>query len=288
MCHERVESIGMTRQHDDFRRLTQQKYPDTLAGGSDFKSPNFVVVGPGPQIKMSYSILSAKTVGIGLHTGTHRPELVHELTTLFSFDANELAIKTEVRLLVSMAIEGLYRAVGATLRESVGQCEAVLEVGDRDDVPVLKLGTLRVTSTDMDEELNPEATPFTPRLNTSWPFFPFMHDSIHLIFTPGAQSHCSLTSYGPGAPPLSLQGPYDVMLSVTPCLNTNGPSRSCMTVSTSFSCLVENHAVHPAVTSYGPGAPPLSLQRPYDVMLSGTPCIFFIPLDVGHQTKSLQ
>ncbi|KAF8508355.1 hypothetical protein BU17DRAFT_70841 [Hysterangium stoloniferum] len=163
----------------------------------------------------------------------------------------------------------------------------------------------------------------TPRLNTSWPFFPFMHDSIHLIFTPGAQSHCSLTSYGPGAPPLSLQGPYDVMLSVTPCLNTNGPffpfmhdcihlifmpgeksrpvwsllpastlmglsSRSCMTASTSFSCLVKNHAVHPAVTSYGPGTPPLSLQGPYDVMLSGTLCIVFIPLDVGHQTKSLR
>ncbi|KAF8510683.1 hypothetical protein BU17DRAFT_69967 [Hysterangium stoloniferum] len=163
----------------------------------------------------------------------------------------------------------------------------------------------------------------TPRLNTSWPFFPFMHDSIHLIFTPGAQSRCSLTSYGPGAPPLSLQGPYDVMLSVTPRLNTNRPffpfmhdcihlifmpggqsrpvwsllpastliglsSRSCMTASTSFSCLVDNHAVHPAVTSYGPGAPPLSLQGPYDVMLSGTPRIFFIPLGVGDQTKSLQ
>ncbi|KAF8497012.1 hypothetical protein BU17DRAFT_72419 [Hysterangium stoloniferum] len=53
----------------------------------------------------------------------------------------------------------------------------------------------------------------TPCLNTSWPVFPFMHDCIYLIFTPGAQSHCSLTSYGPGAPPLSLQGPYDVMLS---------------------------------------------------------------------------
>ncbi|KAF8512291.1 hypothetical protein BU17DRAFT_69277 [Hysterangium stoloniferum] len=138
----------------------------------------------------------------------------------------------------------------------------------------------------MDEESNPEATPLTPCLNTSWPFFLFMHDSIHLIFTPGAQSRCSLTSYGPGAPPLSLQGPYDVMLSVapitfvsycegqfglTPHLNTNGPSHSCMTASTSFSCLVENHAVHPAVMSYGPGAPLLSLQGPYDIMLSVTP-----------------
>ncbi|KAF8505251.1 hypothetical protein BU17DRAFT_71473 [Hysterangium stoloniferum] len=111
------------------------------------------------QIKMSYSILSAKMAGIGLRTGTHQPELVCELTTLFSFDTNELAIKMEVQLLVSAAIEGLYRAVGATLREFVGQCEAVLEVGNRDDVPVLKLGTLRVTSTDMDEESNPEATP---------------------------------------------------------------------------------------------------------------------------------
>ncbi|KAF8530441.1 hypothetical protein BU17DRAFT_60167 [Hysterangium stoloniferum] len=63
-------------------------------------------------------------------------------------------------------------------------------------------------------------------------------------------------------------------LEFTPRLNTNGPSRSCMTASTSFSCLVENHAVHPAVTSYGPGAPPLSLQGPYDIMLSGTPRIF--------------
>ncbi|KAF8522456.1 hypothetical protein BU17DRAFT_64382 [Hysterangium stoloniferum] len=91
-----VESIGTTWQHDDFRRLAQQKYPDTLADGSDFKSPNFVVVGPGPQIKMSYSILSAKMVGIGLRTGTHQSELVRELTTLFSFNANELAIKMEV------------------------------------------------------------------------------------------------------------------------------------------------------------------------------------------------
>ncbi|KAF8521461.1 hypothetical protein BU17DRAFT_64949 [Hysterangium stoloniferum] len=53
----------------------------------------------------------------------------------------------------------------------------------------------------------------TPRFNTSGPVFLFMHDCIHLIFTPGAKSRCSLTSYGPGAPPLSLQGPYDVMLS---------------------------------------------------------------------------
>ncbi|KAF8512463.1 hypothetical protein BU17DRAFT_69229 [Hysterangium stoloniferum] len=109
---------------------------------------------------------------------------------------------------------------------------------------------------------------FTPHHNTSRLFFPFLLDCIHLIFTPGAQSCCSLMSYGPGTPPLSLQGPYDVMLSVTPHLNTNGPSCSCMTASTSFSCLMENHAVHPAVMSYGPGAPPLSLQGPYDIMLS--------------------
>ncbi|KAF8521399.1 hypothetical protein BU17DRAFT_64892 [Hysterangium stoloniferum] len=35
---------------------------------------------------------------------------------------------------------------------------------------------------------------FTPCLNTSRPFFPFMHDWIHLIFTPGSKlscSHCS-------------------------------------------------------------------------------------------------
>ncbi|KAF8529548.1 hypothetical protein BU17DRAFT_60345 [Hysterangium stoloniferum] len=44
---------------------------------------------------------------------------------------------------------------------------------------------------------------FTPRRNTSTPFFPFMHDCIYLIFTPGAKSRCSLTSYGPGTPPQS-------------------------------------------------------------------------------------
>ncbi|KAF8497972.1 hypothetical protein BU17DRAFT_72372 [Hysterangium stoloniferum] len=148
------------------------------------------------------------------------------------------------------------------------------------------------------------------------PFFPFLLDCIHLIFTPGAKSRCSLMSYGPGAPPLSSQGPYDIMLlpastlvglfshssvtasiSFSPCYTISLlpvstlmglSSRSCITASTSFSCLVKNHAVHPAVTSYGPGAPPLSLQGPYDVMLSGTPPIFFIPLYVGHQTKSLQ
>ncbi|KAF8505285.1 hypothetical protein BU17DRAFT_101069 [Hysterangium stoloniferum] len=43
-----------------------------------------------------------------------------------------------------------------------------------------------------------------------------------------------------------------------------------------------------AVMSYGPGTPPLSLQGPYEVMLSGTPRIVFIPLDVGHQTKLLR
>ncbi|KAF8508815.1 hypothetical protein BU17DRAFT_70684 [Hysterangium stoloniferum] len=101
----------------------------------------------------------------------------------------------------------------------------------------------------------------TPHLNTSWPFFPFMHDSIHLIFTPGAQSR----------PVWSLL-PASTLMGLS--------SHSCMTASTSFSCLVKNHAVHPAVTSYGPGAPLLSLQGPYAIMLSGTPHIVFIPLAV--------
>ncbi|KAF8503850.1 hypothetical protein BU17DRAFT_71750 [Hysterangium stoloniferum] len=110
---------------------------------------------------------------------------------------------------------------------------------------------------------------FTPCLNTSWPFFPFMHDSIHLIFTPGAQSCCSLTSYGPGAPPLSLQGPYDVMLSVTSRLNTSWPVFPFM-----YDCIylifTPGAKSGCSLTSYGPGAPPLSLQGPYDVMLSVT------------------
>ncbi|KAF8508350.1 hypothetical protein BU17DRAFT_70838 [Hysterangium stoloniferum] len=102
----------------------------------------------------------------------------------------------------------------------------------------------------------------TPRLNTSWPFFPFMHDSIHLIFTPGAQSR----------------------LEFTPCLNTNGPFFPFMhdCIHLIFTPGAQSRC---SLTSYGPGAPPLSLQGPYDIMLSGTPRIF---LDVGHQTKSPQ
>ncbi|KAF8512461.1 hypothetical protein BU17DRAFT_69227 [Hysterangium stoloniferum] len=103
----------------------------------------------------------------------------------------------------------------------------------------------------------------TPHLNTSWPFFPFMHDSIHLIFTL-VHNH------------------------VTPCLNTNGPFFPFMHDCIHLIFMPGEKSRCCAVMSYGPGAPPLSLQGPYDIMLSGIPCIVFIPLDVGHQTKSLQ
>ncbi|KAF8497978.1 hypothetical protein BU17DRAFT_72376 [Hysterangium stoloniferum] len=109
----------------------------------------------------------------------------------------------------------------------------------------------------------------TPRLNTSWPVFPFMHDCIYLIFTPGAKSRCSPTSYGPGAPPLSSQGPYDIMLLPASTLGSLS-SHSCMTASTSFSFLLKIHAL-----------PRLA----YEVMV---PDIFFIPLYLGHQTKWLE